>query len=68
MLIAASPEILCRVNDDVVVNRPLAGTRPRGRDAEEDRKLEEDLLADEKECAEHVMLLDLGPKRSWACM
>ena len=60
MLVAASPEILCRVNDATVVNRPLAGTRPRGADAEEDSRLEEELLADEKERAEHVMLLDLG--------
>lgn len=60
MLVAASPEILCRVHDQTVVNRPLAGTRPRGRTPEEDTALEEELLNDAKERAEHVMLLDLG--------
>jgi anthranilate synthase component 1 len=60
MLVAASPEILCRVRDGEVVNRPLAGTRRRGRDAAEDLALEQELLADEKERAEHVMLVDLG--------
>lgn len=60
MLVAASPEILCRVRDGDVVNRPLAGTRRRGRDDAEDRALEAELLADEKERAEHVMLVDLG--------
>ena len=60
MLVAASPEILCRVRDREVVNRPLAGTRPRGRDEAEDVSLEKELLADEKERAEHVMLVDLG--------
>lgn len=60
ILVASSPEILCRVRDGVVTNRPLAGTRPRGRDAAEDRALEAELLADEKERAEHVMLVDLG--------
>ena len=60
MLVAASPEILCRVRDREVVNRPLAGTRPRGRNEAEDRSLEKELLADEKERAEHVMLVDLG--------
>ena len=60
MLVAASPEILCRVRDREVVNRPLAGTRRRGRDEAEDLSLEQELLADEKERAEHVMLVDLG--------
>lgn len=60
MLVAASPEILCRVHESNVVNRPLAGTRPRGADEAEDKALEKELLADEKERAEHVMLLDLG--------
>ena len=60
ILVAASPEILCRVRDRTVVNRPLAGTRPRGRTDAEDRRLETELLADEKERAEHVMLVDLG--------
>jgi len=59
-LVGASPEILCRVEDRVVTSRPLAGTRPRGRTPEEDLALEKELLADPKECAEHVMLVDLG--------
>ncbi|CAI5526345.1 unnamed protein product [Closterium sp. Naga37s-1] len=60
ILVASSPEILCRISGSNVVNRPLAGTRRRGQTAEEDSALEEDLLADEKEVAEHVMLVDLG--------
>ena len=60
MLVAASPEILCRVRERTVVNRPLAGTRRRGRTDLEDERLEAELLADEKERAEHVMLVDLG--------
>ncbi|CAI5512142.1 unnamed protein product [Closterium sp. Naga37s-1] len=60
ILVASSPEILCRISGSTVVNRPLAGTRRRGQTAEEDLALEEDLLADEKEVAEHVMLVDLG--------
>ena len=60
ILVASSPEILCRVHGGVVTNRPLAGTRPRGRTPEEDRALEAELLADAKERAEHVMLVDLG--------
>ncbi len=60
ILVASSPEILCRVHGGVVTNRPLAGTRPRGRTAEEDVALEAELLADHKERAEHVMLVDLG--------
>ena len=60
MLVGSSPEILCRVHDGVVTNRPLAGTRRRGGDEAEDLALEQDLLADPKECAEHVMLVDLG--------
>ena len=60
ILVAASPEILCRVRDDVVTSRPLAGTRRRGRTDDEDLALERDLLADEKERAEHVMLVDLA--------
>ncbi len=59
-VVGASPEILVRVFDDEVTVRPIAGTRKRGATPEEDRALEEDLLADEKECAEHLMLLDLG--------
>ena len=59
-LVGSSPEILCRVEDGVVTSRPLAGTRPRGRTEAEDRGLEKELLADPKERAEHVMLVDLG--------
>ena len=60
ILVASSPEILCRVEDDLVTSRPLAGTRGRGRSAEEDAVLEADLRRSEKEVAEHVMLVDLG--------
>ena len=56
----ASPEPLITVNGRRVSTRPIAGTRPRGADADEDRRLADDLLADEKERAEHVMLVDLG--------
>jgi anthranilate synthase component I len=56
----ASPETLVRLEDNVVVVRPLAGTRPRGVDAEADRALEDELRSDPKERAEHVMLVDLG--------
>ncbi len=59
-VVGSSPEILVRLRDGTVTIRPIAGTRPRGRDAVEDKKLEEDLLADPKEIAEHLMLLDLG--------
>ncbi|GAA0579659.1 anthranilate synthase component I [Craurococcus roseus] len=58
--VGASPEILVRLRDDMVTIRPLAGTRPRGATPEEDRALEAELLADPKERAEHLMLLDLG--------
>jgi anthranilate synthase component 1 len=60
ILVASSPEILCRVRGRTVTNRPLAGTRRRGRDAAEDHALERELLDDAKERAEHVMLVDLG--------
>ena len=60
ILVASSPEILCRVHGGVVTNRPLAGTRPRGATHEDDQRLERELLADAKERAEHVMLVDLG--------
>jgi len=73
ILIASSPEILCRVRREgsggggegvggawIVTNRPLAGTRGRGRDDAEDAALERELLSDAKECAEHAMLVDLG--------
>lgn len=56
----ASPETLVKLEDGVVHTFPLAGTRPRGKTPEEDEWLEKELLADEKECAEHNMLVDLG--------
>ena len=56
----SSPEILVRVEDGVIELRPIAGTRPRGKSEDEDKKLEKDLLADPKERAEHIMLVDLG--------
>jgi len=59
-VIGASPEILVRLQDGNVTVRPIAGTRKRGATPEEDRALEEELLADEKERAEHLQLLDLG--------
>ncbi|MEL6808022.1 MAG: anthranilate synthase component I [Pseudomonadota bacterium] len=59
-VIGASPEILVRVFGNEVTIRPIAGTRPRGKTPEEDNALEADLLADKKELAEHLMLLDLG--------
>jgi anthranilate synthase component 1 len=59
-LVGTSPEVLVRVEDGTVTVRPIAGTRPRGRSAEEDQALAEELLADEKELAEHRMLVDLG--------
>jgi anthranilate synthase component 1 len=59
-LVGSSPEALVRRTDGVVEVRPIAGTRPRGRGAEEDAKLEAELRASEKERAEHVMLVDLG--------
>jgi len=59
-IIGASPEILVRVEDGMVMTRPLAGTRPRGKSTDEDLRLEQELLHDEKERAEHIMLVDLG--------
>jgi anthranilate synthase component I len=59
-VVGASPEILVRLEDETVTVRPIAGTRPRGKNEEEDKKLEKELLADPKECAEHVQLMDLG--------
>jgi anthranilate synthase component I len=59
-LVGSSPEVLVRVEDGTVTVRPIAGTRPRGKTPDEDRALAEDLLADEKELAEHRMLVDLG--------
>lgn len=60
VIVGTSPEALVKVNDGKVETRPIAGTRPRGRTAEEDKSLEVELLADEKEKAEHLMLVDLG--------
>ena len=59
-IVGSSPEILVREEDREITVRPIAGTRPRGKTAEEDKALEEDLLADPKEVAEHLMLIDLG--------
>jgi anthranilate synthase component 1 len=59
-VVGSSPEILVRLEDDVVTVRPIAGTRKRGRDEAEDQALERELLADPKELAEHLMLIDLG--------
>ncbi len=59
-LVGSSPELLVRVADDAITVRPIAGTRPRGQTAAEDEAYARDLLADEKERAEHVMLVDLG--------
>ncbi len=59
-LVGASPELLVRCEDGLVETRPIAGTRPRGRTPAEDQALEKELLADPKEKAEHVMLVDLG--------
>jgi anthranilate synthase component 1 len=59
-IIGASPEMLLRVEDGVVETHPIAGTRRRGKDAAEDQRLADELLADPKERAEHLMLVDLG--------
>ncbi len=59
-IIGASPEMLVRVESGVVSVHPIAGTRPRGKDAAEDERLAAELVADEKEAAEHFMLVDLG--------
>ena len=59
-VVGSSPEILVRLEDDAVTVRPIAGTRPRGKTAAEDLELEQDLLNDPKELAEHLMLIDLG--------
>ncbi|MFH1146335.1 MAG: anthranilate synthase component I [Pseudomonadota bacterium] len=59
-LIGSSPEVLVRLENRKIEVRPIAGTRPRGRDEMEDRALEEELLSDPKERAEHIMLVDLG--------
>ncbi len=59
-IVGSSPEILVRLEDEQVTVRPIAGTRPRGADEAADRALEKELLADPKELAEHLMLIDLG--------
>ncbi len=59
-LVGASPELLVRCEHGLVQTRPIAGTRPRGKDDAEDAKLQQELLADPKEKAEHIMLVDLG--------
>lgn len=59
-LVGSSPEILVRLEDEKITLRPIAGTRKRGRTEEEDLALEKELLSDEKERAEHIMLVDLG--------
>ena len=59
-IVGSSPEILVRLEDEMVTVRPIAGTRPRGKTPAEDIALEKDLLADPKELAEHLMLIDLG--------
>jgi len=59
-IIGSSPELLVRIDDDDVYTRPIAGTRPRGINSEEDDAFEKDLLEDKKELAEHLMLVDLG--------
>ena len=56
----ASPEMLVRLEDGIIENRPIAGTRPRGEDRDSDKRMEEELINDPKERAEHVMLVDLG--------
>jgi anthranilate synthase component 1 len=59
-VVGSSPEVLVRVEDGEITVRPIAGTRPRGATEEADLALERDLLADAKELAEHLMLIDLG--------
>jgi anthranilate synthase component 1 len=59
-IVGSSPEILVRLRDGIVTIRPIAGTRPRGSTPEEDKRLAEELIADPKERAEHLMLVDLG--------
>jgi anthranilate synthase component 1 len=59
-IVGSSPEILVRLRDGKVTIRPIAGTRPRGATPEQDKRLADELLADEKERAEHLMLVDLG--------
>src|SRR5690606_23464954 len=60
VLIGASPEMMVRLEDGIATNRPIAGSRPRGANKADDDRLAEELLADPKERAEHIMLVDLG--------
>ncbi len=60
IIAGSSPETMVRLENDIATLRPIAGTRPRGKNEQEDRKLADELLNDEKERAEHVMLIDLG--------
>lgn len=59
-IVGSSPEVLVRLEDREITVRPIAGTRPRGKDHDHDRKIEQELLQDPKELAEHLMLIDLG--------
>jgi len=59
-LVGSSPEVMVRLESDIATLRPIAGTRPRGKNEQQDRALANELLADEKEKAEHLMLVDLG--------
>jgi len=59
-LVGCSPEIMVRLEDEKLTLRPIAGTRPRGKTQQEDEAFSKDLLSDQKECAEHIMLVDLG--------
>ncbi len=60
VLMGSSPELLVRCENNIVETRPIAGTRPRGRQEQDDKRLEQELLRDKKERAEHIMLVDLG--------
>tara|TARA_S200000501_G_C20574665_1_gene634491 strand:- start:136 stop:771 length:636 start_codon:yes stop_codon:yes gene_type:complete len=59
-ILGSSPEILVRLRNNLITIRPIAGTRPRGKNAKQDQKLKNELIKDKKELAEHLMLLDLG--------
>ncbi|MEO0155950.1 MAG: chorismate-binding protein, partial [candidate division WOR-3 bacterium] len=59
-VLGSSPEILIKLKNRTAISRPLAGTKPRGRDSKEDKKLEKELLKEDKEIAEHIMLVDLA--------
>lgn len=59
-IVGSSPEILARMEDGQITSRPIAGTRKRGADEKQDKLLEQELLSDDKECAEHLMLIDLA--------